>query len=214
MRIQSTICAVSLLACAGSASAQVFSQFNSGAEGWRVAGPTPTSHISSEPVNTVANWDGANGNPAGSLRVGDAYVWTWFMAPEAYLGDKSVAYGTDLTYDIFLRFSDNTAYPAVALRGADITLYYSTPSPLLNVWDAQSIPLVEGNWRINNYVSGALATQADVLAVLGDLRGLFILTEWNTGADDTGLDNVFMVPSPASAVLLLGASASITRRRR
>jgi len=95
-----------------------------------------------------------------------------------------------MSWDILIRFSDGVSYPAVALQGAASTLYFVTPSPPINAWTHRTATLAGGNWRIDNYSAGATATQEQIQEVLSDLRGLFILTEWHTGSDNTDLDNI------------------------
>jgi len=168
-----------------SASADVISTFTNGAEGWRVAGPDPGSHIGSQPLSSnPITWTN------GFVTVGDNFGWTWAMAPAQFLGNQSDAYAKQMSWDILIRFSDGVSYPAVALQGATFTLYFVTPSPPLNAWTHRTANLSGGDWRVNNYTSGALASQQQIQEVLSDLRGLFILTEWNTGSDSTDLDNV------------------------
>jgi len=177
--------ALSVILIALYAHADVVSTFDAGTEGWLVSGPDPGSHIGSQQLSTTAfSWN------AGFLRVGDSYGWTWAMAPVPFLGNQLGALGGTMSWDILIRFSDGVVYPAVALQGANITLYYNTPSPPIGVWHTPTVELSAPGWRVNNYASGAPATTQQLQEVLADLRGLFILTEWNTGADNTDFDNV------------------------
>jgi hypothetical protein len=122
--------------------------------------------------------------------VGDLFGRTWVGAPGALLGDRSGAYGSTLTYDIFLRFADAGQSPAVALAGSSISLFYSLPAPPVNAWATLEVPLSEAGWKINHFIVGAQPTACEFRQVLGTLEGLYLLTEWNTGADDTNIDNV------------------------
>ena len=54
------------------------------------------------------------------------------------------------------------------------------------------MPLSEAGWKVAG--SGVAATDAVFKAVLSNLVGLYIYTEWNTGADDTSVDNIQMSP--------------------
>ncbi len=177
--------ALGVILLALSAHADTISTFDTSTEGWLVAGPDPGSHIGTQPpASFTAVWT------AGFLNFGDSYNWTWAMAPAAFRGNQLAALGKSMSWDIFIRTTDGVAYPAIALQGANITLYYNTPSPPLDIWHTTSVELSAPGWRVNNYASGAPATAQQMEEVLADLRGLFILTEWNTGPDNTDFDNV------------------------
>lgn len=187
MRSRTAFAALPLVAVlfALPAQADIVSSFNTGAEGWLVSGPDPGSHIGPQQLSTSGFlWN------AGFLNVGDSYNWTWAMAPAPFLGNQLAALGGTMSWDILIRTTDGVTYPAVALQGANITLYYNTASPPLDIWHTTTVELSAPGWRVNNYASGAPATTQQLQEVLTDLRGLFILTEWNTGADNTDFDNV------------------------
>ncbi len=179
------LCFAVVSLAASSAFAQL-STFDTGYEGWRVAGPFPTQHISDPDLVT----GGEGGWEAGQLRVTDIYGWTWVRAAPNYEGDRSSSLGGTISYDIFLRQTDGVPYPAVMLVGADRTLLYNMPTPAVGAWTHVEIPLTHEGWVVNEYSAGAAATAADMQEVLGDLRAFMVLTEWNTGSDDTSLDNV------------------------
>lgn len=168
----------------------VASTFDEDNAGWRVVSFPFRSHVQ-EPDTSPLNYDGL-GNPPGSIRVGDVYGETGISAPAAYLGDKLPFYGGILSYDILIRYTDDVTYPAVILNGGSLSLYYDMPSPLLNAWQPITIPLTEAGWR----VSGTLehATEVEFMTVLSNLTGLYINTEWHSGADDTNVDNVTLAP--------------------
>jgi len=164
--------------------------FTTNTEGWVAASVDPYNHVGSDPSTTPATWDGINGQPAGSLRLGDVYGWTWIQAPSSWLGNRSSAFGLAVSWDIFLRVTDNIPYPAIALRGRNTTLYCNTASPGVASWTPMSATLTGSNWRVNNYDGGVPATDDQLKQVLRDLRGIYILTEWHTGDDDTNVDNI------------------------
>lgn len=82
--------------------------------------------------------------------------------------------------------------------GAAKTLSFTMPSPTVNTWQTLNAPLLEAGWRVSGW-QGPAATRADLLEVLGDMRGIYLNTEWNTGVDDT----------PASVVLALDAQGAV-----
>ena len=188
----------------------VASTFASTTEGWTVNGFAYSGHLGGIGAGIAATLDGANGQPPGSLRVGDVFGETCVQAPAAFLGDMSADYGGTLSFDILLRYTDGVDYPALMLVGAAHTLFYVMPSPPLDTWLTRSVPLTEAGWRVDG-VSGTAATQADLLTVLGSLQKLLINTEWKTGTDDTNVDNVVLAPSPGSPWTNLGSAfAGIT----
>ncbi len=159
--------------------------------GWSIVAYPFESH-SPNPATSLLPFDGAFGNPPGSVRVGDVYGETGIAAPTSYLGNKSDFYGGSLHYEIFLRYTDDVTYPAVVLNGGTMSLYYETPSPLLNAWQPRNIPLSEAGWKVSGSYTDATETQ--FRAVLSNLVGLYIYTEWHTGPDDTSVDNVILSP--------------------
>lgn len=176
---------------------EISSSFDTGVEEWRGVAYPFRSHSPNPSMTSVA-FDAGNGNPPGSLRIGDIYGETGVAAPAPYLGDRSADYGGSLSYDIYLRYTDGVVYPAVVLNAGTMSLYYDTPSPSLNTWTSQSIALVETGWRVSG--SQQPVTLADFVFVLANLHGLYIYTEWHTGADDTNLDNVKLKSGSCSFV--------------
>jgi len=160
-------------------------------ESWVVVSYPFRSHVAA-PATTTASHDGAFGNPAGSVRVGDVHAETGVAAPSSYLGNKLNYYGGRLLYDIYIRYSDNATYPAVVLNGGTKSLYYDTPSPPIGSWQRRTIPLAETGWRVAG--SGQAASEAVFKEVLGQLVGLYIYTEWHSGTDDTNVDNISLLP--------------------
>ncbi len=177
-------------AIATSAEAQNFA-FNANVSGWLVYN---ISYIG-EPLNNpeaVASpaFDPRNGLPSGSLRVADLTSETWIGATTAVAGDKSSLFGTSsVSFDVLYRFTDRDTYAAIALYGGGLTVYQAHEPPELDVWLHWDYPLVVGSWHVGS-IFGPLATESDMLVVLGDLQGVFIHTEWKTGPDDTNVDNI------------------------
>lgn len=199
---------VSLSAVLGlfaSASAQsIVSSFGANAESWVVVTTPYNGHVSNPgSPSQAATWDAVNGQPAGSLRIGDLYPDTGVAAPAAFLGDRLPWFGGSVQWDIYLRTTDGVTYPAVWLIGATKTLTFNLASPPLNTWHSVNVPLVETGWRVNGWQAAA-ATRSDLMEVLRDLRGIYLNTEWTTGPDDTNIDNVALVP-PATGVGTYGS---------
>jgi hypothetical protein len=171
--------------------AEVTTTFDLTSEGWQSVSYPFRSHVPNPPTSSLP-FDGAFGNPPGSVRVGDVYPETAIAAPAPYIGDRLSFYGGSLAYDIYLRYTDNVTYPAVVLNGGTNSLYYDAPSPPVNAWRRVTVPLSETGWKVSG--TGATATATVFKAVLSNLVGLYIYTEWHSGADDTNVDNATMMP--------------------
>lgn len=178
-----------LMYLAGEAAAQTvhIGAFDSNAEGWAVVDYPDRSHVPM-PATIPATWDPGTGNPAGSLRIGDLYLTTGIAAPAGWLADASALYGGTLEYEILIRHTDEAPYPAVVLNGGSGSLYFNAPPPPLGQWYTFSIPLREQGWLISDVFQPP--TPEEFRSVLANLQGLYILTEWRTGPDDTSVDNI------------------------
>lgn len=170
------------------------STFDLSNEGWKIADPVPTSHFGSQAFQTIPiPWDNTVGLPPGSILAEDihGFTWDWITAPSHFIGDYSVEYGNDITFDIQLgTYPSINPGPAVALEGSTMTLFYNMPPTIRDTWATRTVPLTEIGWVVNNYENGTTATQANMLEVLGNLKGFYILAEWRVGNDSTHVDNV------------------------
>lgn len=190
----------------------VESHFDTGSQGWLA-------------LNGVISqgWQSAGGNPGGYVEasdVGGGRVWV-FQAPAAYLGNQLAALGGTLAFDLKVT---TTGFPMandwgdVKLGGAGMELVIDAgPSPGLD-WTPYSVTLAPGNWR-HDHAAGALATAADLAAVLANLEFLRIRGEFSAVLDHGGLDNVVLaaaIPEPATGMLWLAGLAVLggAARRR
>lgn len=171
-------------------------------------------------------WDGSIGQPAGAIRardVGDGRIW-YFSAPAADLGDLSGMYGGTIGWDILglngnqNSFSDRAD---VMLAGDGLTIGLVTGvAPTTAGWVSTSGQLdASAEWKhvsslSSGVLSGTAVSEAQLRAVLGDLDAVYIQGEYTNGADESAIDNVSIVPTPAGAALLgFGALAAVRRRR-
>lgn len=201
------IVGIPLLLCAAASAQSIVSTFTGGNDGWDVVNASYSGHIVLPTgASTPAPFDGVEGLPAGSLRVGDVFGETGVRAPSAFVGDRLAWFGGHISYDIKIRFTDATPYPAVWLVGATKTLVFNAPSPPLDVWHHVDVPLLEAGFRVNGW-QGVAATRGDVMEVLADLRGILINTEWRSGPDDTNVDNVEFA-QPTSGAICYGAACA------
>ncbi|MFO0829421.1 MAG: hypothetical protein U0572_14885 [Phycisphaerales bacterium] len=182
--------ACALVATAVPCNAQTFT-FDSDTAGWAVYDIYYNGQALDDPQPILAvPFDGGLGLPPGSARVSDLTSETWIGATAAVAGDRSALYGaTSISYDVYFRYADAATYAAIAIYGGGLTLYVAHESPALDQWLHWDFPLAVGEWRVGS-IFGELASEDDVLQVLGDLHGVFIHTEWKTGPDDTNVDNI------------------------
>lgn len=136
-----------------------------------------------------ASWDGANGLPAGSLRVGDACQDTAVGVRAEVAGNRIGWLGGTLSFDILCRTRDEATYYSACIFGGGLSLYVPEAQPALDMWLHREYALAPGAWHVGS-IGGPVASPAQVEQVLADFRGVFINTEWKTGPDDTNLDNV------------------------
>ncbi|MFO0789499.1 MAG: laminin B domain-containing protein [Pirellulales bacterium] len=169
--------------------------FDANNQGWTIAGsgtdygpPTIDSEI-------AVGWDG-RGNPGGALYVEDNYYSTWISAPSAFLGNQTDMYGSSFSYDIWIRYTDQTSYPypSAAIRSGSLTLLYTIATPPLDLWQRRVVTFDPKLWTVDEGLGspnpGAVATPAQMQTVLSNLQHLYLLTEWRTGPDDTSIDNI------------------------
>ncbi len=161
----------------------VVSTFDATDEGWY-----QISNITRYHITHVA----AGGNPGGYVRASDtAAQGTWyFVAPPAYTGNLSAAYGKDLTFDL-AQTSISSQFDGVDIQlvGERQTLVYDTPYNPQIAWTWFRVPLVAGGWHVGA-LDGPIATEAEVRTVLSDLHALRIRGEYRSGTDTAWLDNV------------------------
>jgi hypothetical protein len=194
------------------AQADIVSTFNADTRGWTVVG---------DEVGPVT-WVSSGGNPGGYVSVTDSVVGgvMYFVAPDAYFGNHSGAYGTALTFDLIQnypdspnQFDDNVG--DVVLKGSGLTLAYDLANnPVNGTWTPYSVSLTAGSWRLDS-LTGQIATQQQMQLVLSDLTALQIRAEYQTGPDTDGLDSVVLnaavspaAPEPSTwAMMIIGFAA-------
>ncbi len=231
-RILRTALACAMLA--GTAAAHAFaifpspivSTFDTDADGW--TGVTTATGSPSWPITLTGlavDYSSTDGSPAGSIRIDDPdSSWTYFRAPGKFLGDMSLYSGGTLSFDQRAVSTAGVTADAneaeVVLRGAGLVLVHEAIPSLSTSWTSLSVSLTAGHWRVSDTFSGALATQSQINAVLGNLTDLWINAEYYTPVVETiGLDNVMLtpVPEPSQAALLLAGAGllgwRLSRRR-
>jgi len=170
--------------------------FDTDAQGWTTAGAN-TDYGAPTGTGGFIGWD-SRGNPGGALAIGDYFYSTWLSAPAAFLGNQSDMFGQTFSYDIFIRYTDQTSvpYPSVAIVGNGLKLLFTRATPPLNTWDRRVVAFDPLLWTIDEGSGspnpGPAPSQAQLISVLSNLSALYILSEWRTGPDDTSIDNIAM----------------------
>lgn len=219
--------ALAAAALAGSAhAATVSSHFDSGLDGWTTFG------------NEGPGQDGTSNlsNAGGYLHSVDfTDTWGWLLAPAAFTNAARSALGGDFSFDLrSLNNGDLTDYPVrVVLRSGGQAITATAFNPT-STFGSYSFSFDDSStWRFTDaslqdpQSVGALASAADIQAVLGSLTGIFIAADYSGanstvgGFDHTDLDNVTLVTEPAAvpepaglALAALGLGALALRRRR
>lgn len=201
------------LACVGAqALTLVSSNFDTGTEGW-----TAINGVQSPGASFVAS-GGVSGGYVSATDGSPRRVWLW-DAPSAYLGDQSAAYGGTLSYAMMLSTQAgdvNDSIPDVKLVGAGLELVADAGARPGLSWTGYTLSLTPGIWHIGT-LDGALASAADLMAVLGQLEALRLRGEYSTLARDSGaLDSVLLasVPEPGTWALALAGLLAIGSRLR
>lgn len=173
---------------------QIVETFDTGLGGWSF-------------VADVAEfrWQPDGGNTGGYAEAVDfstGEVW-YFVAPEAFLGNRQGFYGGELAFDLKQSSTASQFDDAdIVLRGGGMTLVFDTPVNPGVDWTGYSISLTDtAGWKVGS-LGGAAATRADLLAVLGNLEALHIRGEFVSGLDTGGLDNVSLTAAPAKIYVL------------
>ncbi|MEX2607121.1 MAG: laminin B domain-containing protein [Kiritimatiellia bacterium] len=202
---------ISALAAASTSHAIIISTFDTDTDGW--------TKLSGSDASSSVEWISTGGNPGGFLRydeVGSGFV-DFVAAPVKFLGSQSGAYGKTLSFDIMTNtLSDPTNFnDQVKLISDGLTLRYQLPNPEpVNEWHHREIELTETSGWINNS-TGLAPSQADMTAVLSNLTGLHLLTDYRNGPEQVAYDNITLVPEPpTTALLFVGAAAVFVALRR
>lgn len=198
------------------AQGQISSTFDTSTEGWGVQNDADGFQ-----------WEAGLGNPAGSISaddVGNGQYW-YFAASDAYLGDRSSYFGGSINWDILGIRGNQTSTTGtradVMFSGDGLLIGVNAGvQPVNGQWTSWQVALdTSSPWRVvsalgSGTMTNTVVTQAQLQGVLSDLTGVYIRGEYTNGSDSTALDNVSMIPAPASAAVLMMAVAAGNRRRR
>lgn len=214
LRLRHTIapCALCCAFLAYTANANPLSDFDDGTlQGW-TAIATPWD---GDPFGGTFELVTSGGNPGGYIHaVDENHLGGLLVAgPAEFSGDLS-GY-TAVQYDEYIYNNPQIVHgTSLYLLGANGTSYRSIqPLDQVATWATRTVPLEEGSWMLN---PGSVGTEsfADVL-LDATLAVEFSVSITTLPTLEAGIDNITLVPEPASLALLgLGGIALISRRRR
>lgn len=193
--------------------AQITSTFDADADSWilRNNGDNLTATI----VQTSTG-----GNPDGYISGDvpfDNYPAFFWYAPAKFLGNLTYnSFGQTLSYSQQqLITGDNSEYNGnyYEIYSADLVIssggtsiyYHTSPKPTLKpAWSNYSVTLDESSaWRTGEYISSALATRAQIKAVLQNVTELRIRGNYNNTANTVSLDQVSLGQRPHATPLTI-----------
>lgn len=217
MILKSVGMAVAMVLGVGQVRGVVMSTFDSDAEGWQAADLVGAGDYNTVLSTFPVTWHGTGGADGGYISAADPTTNTYFFqAPAAYLGDKSTYVGGTLSFAIHTTDINYFGDRVVVLHGNNgTTLVSEVAQPnQVNVWLNYGVNLTGSQFRYTNQ-GGSVVSDADFLAVLGDLKALYIPAEFATPViETTGLDSVVLTPEPGSALLAAMTGLEVMRRRR
>lgn len=166
---------------------QISSDFSIDAEDWIVIG---------DATSALPFYLSEGGNTAGYISADDTAaggVWYW-SAPAKFLGDQNTSFGKTLSFDLkqnslSSQFDDND----IIITSPEITIVLDLPNNPDIEWTSYNVTLdATFPWKIDNIISGELATSEQIATVLSNITSLKIRGEYVSGADTGGLDNVIL----------------------
>jgi Laminin B (Domain IV)/PEP-CTERM motif len=199
------------LAIASTASAATIasSNFATGDEGWA------TGEFQSISGSGAVTYDAINQN----INTGDVFGYNAFIAPAAYLGNQSAAFGGTFNFNLSDTQNDFPTIYAPFTLISGTTVLYAMPSvvPSINpaALTSYSVALFGANFFTGDQGTGSAVTDLQLQAVLASLGRIGINADWKTGGDFVTLDSVALcdsggcdltsgaVPEPASWALML-----------
>jgi hypothetical protein len=201
MKLNYCFTALMAVACTSISFGQISYDFNSDAEGWRRANFNPSTLQLT--VLGSATW-----NSSGYIDADDFSNWAFHLSPELSGGFQGA---TQISFDYSTQNSDGV-YPFVILRAGGQAIFQSLQPPADNQFHNYNYALTPGSWTWSDGSSSHIATSTEINTVLAGMNQIGISADNSVGAEYTRLDNVRLVPEPASfAALGLGLLA--LRRR-
>lgn len=197
--------AISILALATSADAELISTFDTDNEGWTIV-----------TNGNAAGHQATGGNPGGYIEhVFAGPAPTAIAAPSKFLGDWSSFDGGQISYDHLVGAQTNvvsTFNHQLRIEGSTGVAVWDGPAAAApdSGWSSYVADLNESNWSVSGATWGQILSDVNQLSVRIELYA-------NAGGIDVeGIDNfrVSAIPEPKSIGLLLCCSVGFFLRHR
>ena len=178
-------------------------RFDTNNEGWRRG----DLNISTLTMNDVgaATW-----NSGGYIDAPDFANWSFHLSPVIAADMSSAA---RIEFDYSSRESDGP-YPFVIFSSGVGAIYQTTAVTGDDQFHHYSYSFTPGTWQYSDGVNFRLATAADISFTLTNLQRFGINADQQSGPEYTRLDNVVLVPEPATVAALTIGLLTLSRRRR
>lgn len=177
--------------------------FDADNEGWRRG----NLNISTLTMNDVgaATW-----NSGGYIDAPDFASWSFHLSPVIATNMSSA---TRIEFDYSSRASDGP-YPFVIFSSGVGAIYQTTTVPGDDQFHHYSYAFTPGTWQYSDGVTFRVATATDIASTLTNLQQFGINADQQSGPEYTRLDNVVLVPEPATVAVIAIGLLALARRRR
>lgn len=188
---------------ASAAYADLSYTFDSDNQGWR-RGDLDIGQV------VMTDLGAATWNPAGYIDADDFSSWAFHLSPTLNMDLSS---STRIEFDYSSTASDNV-YPFLIIASNTAAIFQMSSVPADGMFHHYSYDFTPGTWFYHDSGADRMATAADIASVMGMVQAFGINADQQSGLDYTQVDNVALVPEPASFLALAIGVCAFAKRRR